>query len=93
LSKIIWSTDALANLRSIRAYIEQFNPRAAANLAKGLVEAGDSLAHFPHRGRSVPKTDLRELVTAYPYIIRYRIVGDAVHILRVRHTARRPTDP
>ena len=59
MSTIIWSTDALANLRSIRAYIEQFNPRAAANLAKGLVEAGDSLAHFPHRGRSVPKTDLR----------------------------------
>jgi plasmid stabilization system protein ParE len=48
---------------------------------------------FPHRGRPVPGTDKRELVTAYPYIIRYRIVGDVVRILRVRHTSRRPTNP
>ncbi|HEX3990971.1 MAG TPA: type II toxin-antitoxin system RelE/ParE family toxin [Acetobacteraceae bacterium] len=39
----------------------------------------------------MPGTDTRELVTAYPYIIRYRIVGDQVRILRVRHTSRRPT--
>ena len=58
-----------------------------------LVEAGNALEHFPHRGRPVPGTDKRELVTAYPYIIRYRIVGNTVRILRVRHTARRQTDP
>jgi plasmid stabilization system protein ParE len=60
-------------------------------LADGLIAAGDSLADFAHRGRSVPNTDLRELVTAYPYIIRYRIARDEVRMLRVRHTARRPT--
>jgi plasmid stabilization system protein ParE len=62
-------------------------------LAEALVAAGDSLAHFPARGRLVPGTTTRELVTAYPYVIRYRIVGDVVRILRVRHTSRRPTDP
>jgi plasmid stabilization system protein ParE len=37
---------------------------------------------------------MRELITDYPYIIRYRIVRDEeVRILRVRHTSRRPTDP
>jgi toxin ParE1/3/4 len=55
--------------------------------------AGNSLEHFLHRGRSVPRTDMRELVTAYPYVIRYRVVGDVVRILRVRHTSRRPTNP
>jgi toxin ParE1/3/4 len=71
-----------------------FNPRAAKELAEGLVLAGDSLAHFPHRGRRVSNTDMRELVTAYPYIIRYRIVrDDVVRILRLRHTSRRPTNP
>ncbi len=60
----------------------------------GLLAAGDGLANFPHRGRSVPNTDMRELVTAYPYIIRYRITrDDQVRILRVRHMARRPTNP
>jgi toxin ParE1/3/4 len=93
LNKVIWSNPALGHLRSIRAYIEQFNPRAAQELAAALVEAGNNLEHFPHRGRPVPGTDKRELVTAYPYIIRYRIVGNTVRILRVRHTSRRPTNP
>jgi plasmid stabilization system protein ParE len=49
LSKVVWSTTALAHLRFIRAYLEQFNPRAAQELAEGLIAAGDSLATFPHR--------------------------------------------
>ncbi len=39
----------------------------------------------------VPRTTMREVMTSYPYIIRYRIVGDEIVILRVRHMARRPT--
>jgi toxin ParE1/3/4 len=86
-------TRALANLEAIRIYIEQFNPRAARLLADSLVTAGNSLALFPQRGRRVPGTDMRELVIADPYIIRYQVVGDVVVILRVRHSARRPTNP
>jgi len=71
-----------------------FNSAAAVQLAEGLLAAGDSLANFPHRGRRVLNTDMRELITDYPYIIRYRILRDEeVRILRVRHTSRRPTDP
>jgi toxin ParE1/3/4 len=93
LNAVIWTNTALANLRFIRAYIGQFNPRAARDLANGLMTAGNSLETFPHRGRPVPKTSLRELVTAYPYVIRYRVIGDVVLILRIRHTSRRPTNP
>jgi plasmid stabilization system protein ParE len=83
-----------ARSRAREDYLMDFNPKAAAELAEGLVLAGDGLAHFPHRGRRVPKTDMRERVTAHPYIIRYRIVrDDVVRILRVRHTSRRPTIP
>jgi toxin ParE1/3/4 len=93
LNTVVWSDQALARPRFIRASIEQFNPRAARDLADGLIAAGDSLKNFPHRGRIVPGTDKRKLVTAYPYIIRYRIVGDVIRIPRVRHTSRRPTKP
>ena len=93
MNEAVWSATALANLRAIRAYIEQFNPRAAGELAAQLIAAGNSLVQFPHRGRVVPKTDMRELVTTYPYIIRYRVAGNVVVILRVRHTSRRPTNP
>jgi plasmid stabilization system protein ParE len=66
---------------------------AAREVAASLKASGDSLGHFPHRGRPVPGTAMRELVTTYPYIIRYHIDGNNVVILRVRHTSRRPTNP
>ena len=91
--KVIWSDMALDQLEVIGAYIDQFNPGAAAKVADQLIAAGNSLERYPHRGRPVPGTMMRELVTGYPYIIRYRVVGDTVRILRVRHTARRPTKP
>lgn len=91
---VIWSPSALREVARAVDYLSDFNPRAAAELGKGLIAAGDSLSHFPHRARRVRNTDMRELVTTYPYIIRYRIVRDEeVRILRVRHTSRRPTTP
>ena len=36
---------------------------------------------------------MRELVTVRPCIVRYRVVGDKVIVLRVRHTAQQPTAP
>ncbi len=92
--RVIWSPSALRQVERAHDYLTDFNPQAAVDLMNGLLAAGDSLANFPHRGRPVPNTDMRELVTAYPYIIRYRITRhDEVRILRVRHMARRPTNP
>ncbi len=90
---VIWTEPALDAIARIHDYILDFNPRAAVHVAETLRAAGDSLVIFPHRGRPVPGTGMRELITTYPYIIRYRIDGDVVVILRVRHTSRRPTTP
>lgn len=87
MTTVIWSPSALADLRGIRSYIDQFNPRAAGDVAVSLIEAGDSLQSFPYRGRSVGD-GLREWTLVYPYVIRYEIVGDEVHILGVRHGKR-----
>jgi toxin ParE1/3/4 len=86
--RVIWSPTALRHVIHAYEYLEDFNPAAANALADALLAAGDSLQNFPYRGRPIPGTDMRDLVTAYPYIIRYRMVRDAVHVLRVRHTAR-----
>lgn len=93
MNEVVWTQRALEHLEAIRAYIEKFNPRAAAHVAARLRDEGNGLVHFPHRGRTVPKTSFRELVADYPYIIRYHIDGDKVVILRIRHTSRRPTNP
>lgn len=92
--RVIWAPSALREVARTYDYLLDFNPRAAVRLAEGLIAAGDRIALFPHRGRRVSNMDMRELVTAYPYIIRYRMLrDDEVHILRVRHTSRRPTNP
>jgi toxin ParE1/3/4 len=90
VTRVFWTASALADLDGIRRYIANFNPYAARVMADRIIEAGDSLASFPHRGRSVPGTMLRETTLARPYIIRYRIEPDRVIILRVRHGARLP---
>jgi plasmid stabilization system protein ParE len=92
--QVVWTEPALDGVALAYDYIFKFNPRAATHVAQTLIAEGDSLEHFPHRGRPVARTSMRELVShSYPYIIRYRIEGDRVIILRIRHTARRPTDP
>ena len=87
--RVVWSPSALRDIRHIHRYIARFNPRAAQDLARELVAAGDSLEMFPHRGRPVQGTKLREWPLVYPYIIRYRVAADHVRILRVRHGMRR----
>ena len=91
--RVIWSPSALREIDRIYRYIAQFNPRAAENTARAILAAGDSLEIFPFRGRVVPGSRLREMSLPYPYIIRYRVAGDHVRILRVRHGARRPAQP
>ena len=87
--RVVWTRDALINLRLIRHYIEQLDPRAAERIATRLIEAGDRLSMFPERGQPA-SGGTRELVTVRPYVLRYRMDGGTVYILRVRHSARLP---
>ncbi len=54
-----------------------------------LLNAGDSLALVPNRGRPISDRR-RELTIVPPYLIRYRFEGDVVRILEIRHGAREP---
>jgi len=90
LRSVVWTLSALADLADIRRYIAAFNPDAAQRTAARLIAVGNGLVNFPERGRPVSDTDLREATVVYPYIIRYRVDGDRVLILRVRHGMRRP---
>lgn len=89
MRRIVWADEAVANLESIVTYIEAFSPLAAQRLALRLQAAADSLADNAERGRGVGRS-LRELTIIHPYLLRYRIDGDTVRVLRVRHGARRP---
>jgi toxin ParE1/3/4 len=87
--QVVWSPSALQDIVNIYNYVANYNPGAASVLIDALLNAGDSLVNFSHRGRPVGD-NLRELTVVYPYIIRYEVLGNDVTILRVRHGMRRP---
>jgi plasmid stabilization system protein ParE len=84
---IVWTEAAVDHLDAIVTYVSVYDPAAAERLAQSLIKVADSLAEFPHRGRDVGDGK-REITSVWPYIVRYRVQGDTVFILRIRHGAR-----
>lgn len=68
--RVDWTVAAVSDLIEIRRYIGHFNPYAASSMAEKIIEAASGLIDFPHRGRAVPGTELRESTLPYPYVIR-----------------------
>jgi plasmid stabilization system protein ParE len=89
MATVNWSGRAIAQIAEIAAYIGQFDPAAARRMAERLIRAGDSLSSFPNRGRPADG-GRRELPGIAPYVIRYRVEGERVLILSIRHGAQRP---
>lgn len=89
MADVVWTDEAIDQLDLIVAYIEAFDRRAATNLRARLFDVASSLRDFPNRGRPV-EGGRRELTTVPPYVMRYRVSGDTVFIVSVRHGARRP---
>jgi toxin ParE1/3/4 len=88
--KIVWSPEAIGDLISLRAYIAENNPAAALRTAQRIVQLiEDGLVENPSMGRPGRVPGTRELViTRTPYVVPYRVRGDAIEILRVYHGAR-----
>jgi toxin ParE1/3/4 len=88
--RVRWLKVALANLDAEAEYIAEDNPAAAGRVVERILRAVDLLKKNPAMGRAGRVAGTRELVVAEtPYIIPYRVRGDAVEILRVFHAARK----
>jgi toxin ParE1/3/4 len=87
LYRIVWTDEAVSQLEAIVAYVGAVNPAAAERLGRRLVALADSLEIYPNRGREVGQ-GRQDISVVWPYIMRYRVEGDTVLILRIRHGAR-----
>ena len=91
--KIKWHRKARQDLRNIRAYIAEDDPKAAAHVATRILQSVERLPANPAIGRPGRVMDTRELVVVgTPYLVPYRVVGDVIVILRVLHGARKWPD-
>ena len=89
---VILSRRADAEIDRIGEYVRrQGSPRAAEGLVRRILDACASLEDFPERTRAaeVYGRKLRMLMVD-PYNIFYRVRGNAVTIVSVRHGSRKP---
>lgn len=89
--RIKWLRTALNNLDQEAAFIAADDPAAARLVVARVLKAVDALASQPSLGRPGRVAGTRELVVAHTrYVVPYRVKDDAIEILRVFHTSRRP---
>ena len=95
MARVIWSPQALTDLRAIGDYLAQEAPAYAQAFVDGAFVAVERLEVFPRSGRSVPEIGdaaLREII--YRGYRIFHIVSDLesdepeVEILSVFHSAR-----
>jgi plasmid stabilization system protein ParE len=90
VSEVIWSPNALEDIRRLHRLLHGKNPDAANRAAAALRLGARSLAEHPEIGR--PMTEMPSEFREWPvpfggssYLIFYRYDGRKVAILAVRH--------
>ena len=84
---LVWKRQARNDLIKIVEYISQDNPDAAEKLANNIEVKAEKLLKHPNLFRAGRKRGTRELVAHENYLVIYRVQGDTVEILRVKHVA------
>ncbi len=91
--KVEFTNRAVGDLRKISIQSrKEFGDRVAAALALRLRNVVEQIGKAPESAPRVEqRPGMRVLpLVRYPFKIFYRIIGDTVRILHIRHTARRP---
>jgi plasmid stabilization system protein ParE len=88
---ILWSDRARSNLDRLDEFLRVKNPRAATAALTSIRDGVMAIEQFPLSGRPLPDNpvNVREWLVLYGsggYRIRYRIDGDAITVLAIRHT-------
>lgn len=84
-----WSPTAQRDVVRLREFIEPHNPEAARRAAESLKKAAKLLMAHPGIGKRLDGRDDRELFIPFGqrgYVMRYRLDGDDIVILKIWHT-------
>lgn len=88
--RVIYAPAALRDLERLRRLLRETNPTAARRAGRIILEATQALGAYPQMGRLID--DLPVQFREWPidfgdsgYLARYRIEGESVVILALRH--------
>lgn len=86
--KLVYTDEAIDDLKRLREFIAVHNPQAAARIANRLVGKIELLPDFPNMGAPVEMAPVPDSVRDMffgKYVVRYSVHASAVIILRVWH--------
>jgi toxin ParE1/3/4 len=91
--KLRYTKRAAQQIDKALDYVAERSPQGAAHVRERILAVGTLLQLHPYAGHATSRAGVRRFALApYPYLIDYRVVGDELIVMRLRHTAQRPTD-
>ena len=89
MPKLIWSREALLDMRRVHRFLAAVNPDAANRAVQTIREGIKTIKHFPQSGRPIEGLDVEYRDWPIPfgkdgYLVRYWYDGKGVVILLVR---------
>jgi plasmid stabilization system protein ParE len=89
--KIRYSPQAREDLRDIVSYLDERSPVGAENVMRAIYAGIQFLAENPMASQETSLAEIRvKIVRRYNFKIFYRIDGNAVELIHIRHAARQP---
>lgn len=89
--RLQYRAQALADIDAIHRYLEEHSPSGARNVLRAIYASVQLIAEHPLSYQRTDDPDIRvHAVQRYRYKIFCSVAGDAVEIIHVRHTSRRP---
>lgn len=87
--KLRWTLPAVDQLKEIFDYIAADSPAAALRTVQRIRIAIRQIARMPYAGRMGRIAGTREIVVpGTTYLVAYRVLDGAIHVLAVLHGAR-----
>lgn len=89
--RIELSVRARRDRAAIFDYISEHSPQGARRVIQAIQLTLGALSILPESGRATDLVGTRSIpVKGYPYRVFYRLRGEQIVILHIRHTSRRP---
>ncbi len=83
--KLLWTDEAIFNLREIEEFIAKNNSEAAIRFVEKLISLAETLVKYPKKGRVVPELSIEQIreIIYKKYRIVYLLKESSIEILTV----------